>query len=59
MSAFQTTARFVVRQIFCLVPIISRTFPVRDAQIRLMLLRFFPNFVSLMDIDYLQTQLLP
>jgi len=39
------------------VLIISRIFPVRDAQIRLMLLLYFLNFVSLMDIDYLQTQL--
>ena len=42
-----------------IVPVISRIFPVRDAQIRLVLLHYFPHYVSLMDSDHLVHNILP
>lgn len=42
-----------------MLPVITRIFPVRDAQIRLMLLQYLPCFISLMEIDYIKQQLLP
>jgi len=41
------------------VPVISRIFPVRDAQIRQVLLQYLPSFVRHMEIDFLRQQLLP
>jgi SCY1-like protein 3 len=42
-----------------IVPVISRIFPVRDAQIRLVLLHYFPHYVTLMDPDHLVHNILP
>ena len=42
-----------------MLPVISRIFPVRDAQIRLMLLQYLPGFIPLMEIDDVKQQLLP
>lgn len=41
------------------LPVVSRIFPVRDAQIRLVLLHYFPHFVGLMDPDHLVQNILP
>lgn len=41
------------------LPVVSRIFPVRDAQIRLVLLHYFPHFVGLMEPDHLVHNILP
>lgn len=42
-----------------ILPVISRIFGVRDAQVRLMLLHYFPHYVTLMDRDVLASRILP
>lgn len=42
-----------------ILPIVTRIFAVRDAQIRLVLLHYFPHYVSLMDSDLLIRNILP
>ena len=42
-----------------ILPILARILPVRDAQIRLVLLHYFPHYVGLMDRDHLVDSILP
>ena len=42
-----------------ILPIVFRIFPVRDAQIRLVLLHYFPHYIGLMGTDQLVQNILP
>lgn len=41
------------------LPVLIRIFPVRDAQIRSILLQYFPHYVGLLDRDHLVNAILP
>lgn len=42
-----------------ILPIVTRIFPVRDAQIRLLLLQYFPYYTPLMEKEVLVQRMLP